>query len=160
MLHVSCADKGNLGQDGLRGQLSLSALKRLKQLATELETSHRPRVGGRVLDRAANVAVLSKADACIVSRAFHANVESHHCLSRLREPPFRRARNTVNEPPRATTARWEPKARFRRLIMKAIVSALLALTVLTGVAVAPASAAWDTKAFWDNLERTQGGGGN
>jgi hypothetical protein len=54
----------------------------------------------------------------------------------------------------------KPKARFRRLIMKAIVSALLALTVLTGVAVAPASAAWDTKAFWDNLERTQGGGGN
>ena len=46
--------------------------------------------------------------------------------------------------------------------MKTIVSALLALTVLTGVAfaVAPASAAWDTKAFWENLERTQGGGGN
>jgi hypothetical protein len=44
--------------------------------------------------------------------------------------------------------------------MKTIVSALLALTVLTGVAIAPASAAWDTKAFWDNLERTQGGGGN
>ena len=37
--------------------------------------------------------------------------------------------------------------------MKTIVSALLALTVLTGVAVAPASAAWDTKAFWENLER-------
>jgi hypothetical protein len=43
--------------------------------------------------------------------------------------------------------------------MKTIVSSLLALTVLTGVA-ASASAAWDTKAFWDNLERTQGGGGN
>jgi hypothetical protein len=49
--------------------------------------------------------------------------------------------------------------RTRRHIMKTIVSALLALTVLTGVA-ASASAAWDTKAFWDNLERTQGGGGN
>jgi hypothetical protein len=46
------------------------------------------------------------------------------------------------------------------MTMQTIVSALLALTVLAGVAVAPASAAWDTKAFWDNLERTQGGGGN
>jgi hypothetical protein len=42
--------------------------------------------------------------------------------------------------------------------MKTIISALLALTVLTGVAVAPASAAWDTKAFWDNLANQQGGG--
>jgi hypothetical protein len=45
------------------------------------------------------------------------------------------------------------------MIMKAILFALLALSVLGSVAV-PASAAWDTKAFWDNLERTQGGGGN
>ena len=43
--------------------------------------------------------------------------------------------------------------------MKTIVSALLALTVLTGVAVAPASAAGDTKKFWENLENSQGGGG-
>ena len=43
--------------------------------------------------------------------------------------------------------------------MKTIVSALLALTVLTGVTVAPASAAWDTKKFWENLENSQGGGG-
>jgi hypothetical protein len=55
---------------------------------------------------------------------------------------------------------WLDAKTIRRLIMKTIVSALLALTVLTGVAVAPASAAWDTKAFWENLERTQGGGGN
>jgi hypothetical protein len=51
------------------------------------------------------------------------------------------------------------KSKFRRLIMKTILSALIALSVLGSVA-APASAAWDTKAFWDNLERTQGGGGN
>ena len=43
--------------------------------------------------------------------------------------------------------------------MKTIMSALIALSVLTGFA-ASASAAWDTKAFWENLERTQGGGGN
>jgi hypothetical protein len=66
------------------------------------------------------------------------------------------ASNSRHMQPRAVAA----LAGKRRLIMKTIVSALLALTVLTGVAVAPASAAWDTKAFWDNLERTQGGGGN
>ena len=43
------------------------------------------------------------------------------------------------------------------MIMKTIVSALLALTVLTGFAVAPASAAWDTKKFWEDRERAQGG---
>jgi hypothetical protein len=43
--------------------------------------------------------------------------------------------------------------------MKTIDSAFLALTVLTGVGVAPASAAWNTKAFWDSRARTQGGGG-
>ena len=37
--------------------------------------------------------------------------------------------------------------------MKTIASALIALSVLAGVA-APANAAWDTKAFWENLERT------
>ena len=42
--------------------------------------------------------------------------------------------------------------------MKTIVSTLLALTVLTSAAVAPASAAWDTKKFWENLENSQGGG--
>jgi hypothetical protein len=42
-------------------------------------------------------------------------------------------------------------------VMKTILSALIALSVLGSVA-APASAAWDTKAFWENLERTQGGG--
>jgi hypothetical protein len=42
--------------------------------------------------------------------------------------------------------------------MKTIASALLALTVLTGVAVAPASAAWDTKKFWES-QKNQGGGG-
>jgi hypothetical protein len=42
--------------------------------------------------------------------------------------------------------------------MKTILSALLAVSVLTGVAVAPASAAWDTKAFWENLDRQAGGG--
>ena len=65
-------------------------------------------------------------------------------------------RSTV---PRATTARWMPNQKSRRMIMKAILFALLALSVLGSVAV-PASAAWDTKAFWENLERTQGGGGN
>jgi hypothetical protein len=45
------------------------------------------------------------------------------------------------------------KSKMWRLIMKTIVSALLALSVLTGVAVAPASAAWDTKAFWEAQER-------
>jgi hypothetical protein len=38
--------------------------------------------------------------------------------------------------------------------MKTIVSALLALSVLAGIA-APASAAWDTKAFWEELDRTR-----
>ncbi len=38
-------------------------------------------------------------------------------------------------------------------IMKTIVSALIALSVITGVA-APASAAWDTKAFWEDLARS------
>ena len=43
--------------------------------------------------------------------------------------------------------------------MKTILSALIALSVLGSVAVAPAGAAWDTKKFWDNLENSQGGGG-
>ena len=42
-------------------------------------------------------------------------------------------------------------------VMKTILSALLALSVLGSVA-APASAGWDTKAFWENLEREAGGG--
>jgi hypothetical protein len=37
--------------------------------------------------------------------------------------------------------------------MKTIVSALIALSVIAGVA-APASAAWDTKAFWEELARS------
>ena len=41
--------------------------------------------------------------------------------------------------------------------MKIIVSALLAVSVLTGVAVAPASAGWDTKEFWEKLQRQAGG---
>ena len=41
--------------------------------------------------------------------------------------------------------------------MKTIASALLALSVLTSIA-APASAAWDTKAFWgSNLEASRPG---
>jgi hypothetical protein len=50
------------------------------------------------------------------------------------------------------------KSKIWRSIMKTILSALLAVSVLTGVAVAPASAAWDTKAFWENLDRQAGGG--
>jgi hypothetical protein len=41
--------------------------------------------------------------------------------------------------------------------MKAIVSALLALSVLAGLA-ASASAAWDTQEFWES-HQNQGGGG-
>ena len=37
--------------------------------------------------------------------------------------------------------------------MKTILSALIALSVLAGVA-APANAAWNTKAFWEQLERS------
>jgi hypothetical protein len=37
--------------------------------------------------------------------------------------------------------------------MKTIVSALVALSVLVSVA-APASAAWNTKAFWEDLSRS------
>jgi hypothetical protein len=36
--------------------------------------------------------------------------------------------------------------------MKTIASALIALSILAGLA-APANAAWDTKAFWDELAR-------
>lgn len=36
--------------------------------------------------------------------------------------------------------------------MKTISSALIALSILAGMA-APASAAWDTKAFWEQLAR-------
>ena len=37
--------------------------------------------------------------------------------------------------------------------MKTILSALLALSFLTAV-VAPASAAWDVKTFWEQLDRS------
>jgi hypothetical protein len=37
--------------------------------------------------------------------------------------------------------------------MKTIVSALIALSILAGMA-APANAAWDTKSFWEQLART------
>jgi hypothetical protein len=43
-------------------------------------------------------------------------------------------------------------------VMKTILSALLALSVLGSVAV-PASAGWNTNKFWENLENSQGGGG-
>jgi hypothetical protein len=42
--------------------------------------------------------------------------------------------------------------------MKTILSALIALSVLGSVAV-PASAAWDTKKFWEDRAESQGGGG-
>jgi hypothetical protein len=42
---------------------------------------------------------------------------------------------------------------FGSSLMKTIASALIALSVLAGVA-APANAAWDTKAFWENLARS------
>ena len=38
--------------------------------------------------------------------------------------------------------------------MKTIVSALIALSVLAGIA-APANADWDTKAFWEQQERAR-----
>jgi hypothetical protein len=38
--------------------------------------------------------------------------------------------------------------------MKTIASALIALSVLAGVA-APANAAWDTKTFWEQQERAR-----
>jgi hypothetical protein len=42
-------------------------------------------------------------------------------------------------------------------VMKTILSALIALSVLGSVAV-PASAAWDTQKFWES-HQNQGGGG-
>jgi hypothetical protein len=49
----------------------------------------------------------------------------------------------------------------RRLIMKTIVSALLGLMVLMGVAVVPAGASqgWDGQSFWEAREHSWGGGG-
>jgi hypothetical protein len=38
--------------------------------------------------------------------------------------------------------------------MKTIAFALIALSVLAGIA-APASAAWDTKVFWEQLEQSR-----
>jgi hypothetical protein len=40
-------------------------------------------------------------------------------------------------------------------VMKTILSALIALSLLGSVAV-PASAGWDTQAFWENLDRQAG----
>jgi hypothetical protein len=101
---------------------------------------------------------LLRSPGCRCLTRIHATVFLDQRLSRACERPFLRER----ELPYAAPGRCGPcrENQSRRLIMKTIVSALLALTVLTGVAIAPASAAWDTKAFWDNLERTQGGGGN
>jgi hypothetical protein len=45
--------------------------------------------------------------------------------------------------------------RTQENVMKAIVSSLVALSVLTGVAVAPA-AAFDAKRFWDQQSASQG----
>jgi hypothetical protein len=59
-----------------------------------------------------------------------------------------------------TGAKCPPEARFktnkgsRRSIMKTIVSAVLALSVLVGIAAAPASA-FDARQFWD--EHPSGG---
>jgi hypothetical protein len=39
--------------------------------------------------------------------------------------------------------------------MKTIASALIALSVIAGIA-GPASAAWDTKTFWEQVDRTGG----
>jgi hypothetical protein len=38
-------------------------------------------------------------------------------------------------------------------LMKTIASALIALSIFTGLA-APANAAWDTQAFWEGLARS------
>jgi hypothetical protein len=38
-------------------------------------------------------------------------------------------------------------------LMKTIASALIALSIITGLA-APANAAWDTQSFWEGLARS------
>jgi len=91
---------------------------------------------------------------CCFTR-FHATVDSHHCLSRVREPPFCRSQKPIHAP--REPQRLDAKT-IRRLIMKTILSALIALSVLGSVAV-PASAAWDTKKFWEDRAESQGGGG-
>jgi hypothetical protein len=49
----------------------------------------------------------------------------------------------------------KPKIDYRRIAMKTIVSALIAISVLAGVAAAPA-AAFDAKTFWQQQDASHG----
>ena len=61
------------------------------------------------------------------------------------------SRATATEPSNSTT---QP-SNSRRTAMKIIVSALVALSVLAGIAAAPA-AAFDSRTFWDQQDKNSG----
>jgi hypothetical protein len=93
----------------------------------------------------------------------HARVAIGHCLSRMREGIFshpQAAPYQAHEPRKPWIARQsKPLNRnvefgSRRPAMKTIVSALIALSVLAGIA-APASAL-DAKSFYEQLDRQSG----
>jgi hypothetical protein len=91
------------------------------------------------------------------SRALHAILSRDHCLSRVREQPFQPAGIEPYQRTRAATARGDEADRLtsnlkqRGRPMKTIVSALVALSVLAGIA-APANAALDAKTFFEKMD--------
>jgi hypothetical protein len=54
---------------------------------------------------------------------------------------------------RALEARWNQELKTLEMIMKAIATVLVALSVIAGVATAPASA-FDAQKFWQEYDRT------
>jgi hypothetical protein len=92
-----------------------------------------------------------------LSRAIHAILSHDHCLSRVRERPFQLSRIEPYHRARAATVRGDEADRLTSNLkhkerpMKTIVSALVALSVLAGIA-APANAALDAKTFFEKMD--------
>jgi hypothetical protein len=76
-------------------------------------------------------------------------------------PPYRHHEHTLGAPLRRRTqakmagAAWLPQGQNGALIMKTVLNAFVALSVLAGsVGVAASAHAFDAKTFWETLDKT------
>ena len=84
------------------------------------------------------------------SRFAHARISIGHCSSRVRERAFCTAKTAPYGSVQAATLLPETEKK-RRAPMKAILSALLALSVIAGVA--GSASALDAKTFYEQVDR-------
>ena len=85
----------------------------------------------------------------MVAHEKNSHLASHFFMSPVREHCLS---SPVSETISAVCRETAPPKKTRRLIMKTILSAIVALTVLTGVAAS--ANAFDAKSFYEQLDRS------